>query len=207
MKRQQEAQETIARSAVHNTGHFFFDGLRSSLPKCLQSHPSSSSSRRPACSLGPRRPRRPRPSCPARTPQIHHPPRPRSRACASRLVYFPARGARAWGRVRRCRVEHAWARARQFSRRFKPPVSSRPSWPRRPWACRSWWSSAGQWCFGVLTRDSFWLAAAQQRTDGLMRQLQQCELCAPQRFNACRLRVYNSRAWPGFGPAASVLQR
>ena len=32
----------------------------------------------------------------------------------------------------------AWARARQFSRRFKPLVSSRPSWPRRPWACRSW---------------------------------------------------------------------
>ena len=30
------------------------------------------------------------------------------------------------------------ARFVQFSRRFKPPVSSRPSWPRRPWACRSW---------------------------------------------------------------------
>ena len=29
------------------------------------------------------------------------------------------------------------ARCVQFSRRFKPPVSSRP-WPRRPWACRSW---------------------------------------------------------------------
>ena len=43
-------------------------------------------------------------------------------------------GARVWGRVSRCRIR---GRARQFSRRLAPLVSSRPLWPRRPWACRS----------------------------------------------------------------------
>ena len=45
-----------------------------------------------------------------------------------------------WESVRRVDVASSIsARFVQFSRRFKPPVSSRP-WPRRPWACRSWWS-------------------------------------------------------------------
>ena len=35
-------------------------------------------------------------------------------------------------------------RARQFSRRSVLLVSSRPFWPRRPWACRSCFSPGGQ---------------------------------------------------------------
>ena len=113
------------------------------------------------------------------------------------------------GAPRRCRVEHAWARARRFSRRFKPPVSSRPSWPRRPWACRSWWSSAGQgvcWTGGVLTRDSFgWRSGARQRRVGLSAVGGKCMLCFCS-DRACPLRSMAQRGRLSFGRLlASVL--